>query len=71
MNLDICSCTKVPMLYLWIPEPISILIDMKQNQYFTQQAKKDAAILHVKLWDRNKLNNLIANGKGKDSQIKS
>lgn len=37
------------------------------NQYFTQQAKEDAAILHVKLWNQDKLNNLIANGKDKTS----
>lgn len=29
------------------------------NQYFTQQAKEEAALLGVKLWDRNKLNELI------------
>lgn len=29
------------------------------NQYFTQQAKEEAAALRVKLWDRDKLNELI------------
>ena len=29
------------------------------NQYFTQQAKEEAAALGVKLWDRDKLNDMI------------
>ena len=29
------------------------------NQYFTEQAKEEAAMLGVKLWDRDKLNSLI------------
>lgn len=29
------------------------------NQYFTRQAKKEAAALRVKLWDRDKLNDMI------------
>ena len=29
------------------------------NQYFTEQAKEEASMLGVKLWDRDKLNSLI------------
>lgn len=31
------------------------------NQYFTQQAKEEATVLGVKLWDRNKLFEFFAN----------
>lgn len=30
------------------------------NRYFTKQAKSDARSLGVRLWDRNKLKNLIS-----------
>ena len=37
------------------------------NQYFTSQAKEDASELGVKLWDRDKLNEMIKNiNKGGD-----
>ena len=31
------------------------------NQYFTSQAKEEAAVLGVKLWDRDRLNEMIDN----------